>query len=371
MIRLIVAIAVLGLAMWLGPILVNHPGYVMIVVGGITIEATLINMVLLLAMLAGAWWCLWWVIKRLFHLPKISFSFLRSRQERRARQALKQGMLAYARQDYAMASQQFEIAYADSDWWSVKQTMAAYSALMAGDLMKANQRAAQLDPDEPDSWFVVADLLLRQQNAQAALAYLEPKVSQAAKALAKDGKLGRLYIDALRQTGQWQRLLEQVPLAIKQQWFNKALWQQVRFQLYPFAVRGLLTQGLFDENAAYWSQLSAKERKSVAVSLGRVWALAEQGQPDQAEKQLLDVLALNDLRHAWAALRHIPLGRHVLALRKQLQHWLRDHPNQGHLYAMLAYCAQQEGELEQARMAWQKALQYQPDLAQQPLPDLA
>lgn len=371
MIRLIVAIAVFGLAMWLGPLLVNHPGYVMIVVGGITIEATLINMVLLVAMLATAWWGLWWVVKRLFHLPKISFSFLRSRQERRARQALKQGMMAFARQDFATASQQFDIAYADSDWWTIKQTMAAYSAFMAGDLMKANQRAAQLDPDEPDSWFVVADLLMRQRNAAAALAYLEPKVAQATKILAKDGKLGRLYLEALRQSEQWQRLLEQIPLAIKQQWFSKAQWQQERFQFYPFAVRGLLTQGLFDENAAYWTQLSAKERKSVAVSLGRVWALAEQGQPDQAEKQLLDVLALNDLRYAWTSLRHIPLGRHVLALRKQLQHWLRDHPNQGHLYAMLAYCALQEGELEQARIAWQKALQFQPDLTQQPLPDLA
>lgn len=371
MIRLIIAIAVLGLAMWLGPILVNHPGYVMIVVGGITIEATLIKMLFLLSLLALAWWSVWWLVKRLFHLPKISFSFLRSRKERRARLALKQGMMAFARQDFATASQQFDIAYADSEWWDIKQTMAAYSALLSGDLMKANQRAAQLDADEPDSWYVVADLLLRQQNPQAALAYLEPKMQQAHKAAGKDGKLGRLYIEALQQTGQWQRLLEQVPVAIKQQWFSKAQWQQVRFKLYPFAVQGLMAQSLFDENAAYWTALSAKERKSAAVSIGRAWGTAHLGQPDLAESQLVDVLALTDLKHAWPALRCIPLGRHVLALRKQLQHWLRDHPNNGYIYAMLAYCAVQEQDVAQADVAWHKALQYQPELAQQALAELA
>lgn len=371
MIRLIVAIAVLGLAMWLGPILVNHPGYVMIVVGGITIEATLIKMVFLLTLLAFAWWLVWWLVKRLFHLPKLSFSFLRSRKERRARQALKHGMMAFARQDFATASQQFDIAYADSDWWDIKQTMAAYSALLSGDLMKANQRAAQLDADEPDSWFVVADLLLRQQNPQAALAYLEPKMQQAAKVVNKDGKLGRLYIEALRQTGQWQRLLEQVPVAIKQQWFSKAQWQQIRFTLYPFAVQGLMAQGVFDENASYWTALSAKERKSAAVALGRAWGAASLGQAEQAERMLVEALALQDLRAAWPALKRIPLGRHVLALRKQLQHWLRDQPNQGYIYACLAYCATQEQDMAQAQATWHKALQYQPELAQQTLAELA
>jgi len=46
----------------------------------------------------------------------------------------------------------------------------------------------------------------------------------------------------------------------------------------------------------------------------------------------------------------------------QAQHWLRDHANHGHLYALLAYCALQEGESEQANSAWQKAQQFLPAL---------
>ncbi len=48
MIRLAFFILVLGLAMLLGPILANHPGYVMLVVAGVTIEATFIGLMLVL-----------------------------------------------------------------------------------------------------------------------------------------------------------------------------------------------------------------------------------------------------------------------------------------------------------------------------------
>ena len=43
MIRLALLIAILGIAMLVGPILANNPGYVMLVFGGITLEATLIG----------------------------------------------------------------------------------------------------------------------------------------------------------------------------------------------------------------------------------------------------------------------------------------------------------------------------------------
>ncbi len=364
MIRLIFAMVVLALAMLVGPILANHPGYVMLVIGGITVEATVVGMLLALALVTLALWCGWWLFQRLFHLPKLSFSFLRSRKERRARLALRQGMLAYARHDWPAAHQAFQIAKADDDWQQLKQVMAAYSAQHAGQPLLANQAAAQLDPDEPDSWYVVADLLLLQQNASAAVAYLTPKAGQ----IGKDGKLGRLWLKALQQHQQWQTLLEQVPQALKLQWFSKADWQQYRFELYPAAVMGLSAQGQFDEQASWWTALPARERKSLAVMLGKAGALALQGQPEQAEKLVLDNLSLHDLPQAWPALRQIPLGRSVLALRKQTQHWLRDHNNHGHLYAVLAYCAAQEGEASQADSAWQKALQYQPALKQQSLP---
>lgn len=363
MIRLIFAMVLLGLAMLVGPILSNHPGYVMLVVGGITVEATLVGMLLALLLFSSVLWLVWWLFQRLFHLPKISFGFLRSRSERRGRRAFKEGLFAYARHDFVAAHQAFQQARADDDWQQMKGVLAAYSAQLAGQPMLANQTAAALDQDDPDSWVVVADLLLKQQNPSAAVMYLQDKVER----FGRHKVLGQLWLTALRDAGQYQRLLEQVPLAHKQQWFSKTEWQQQRYQLYPAALAGLAQQGLFDEQAPYWQSLSGRERKSLAANLGRAAVLAAQGQPDQAEKLLLDNLSLQELPQAWVAIRQIPLGRSVLQLRKQAQHWLRDHGNHAHLYALLAYCADQEGEAQQAQQAWQKATQYLPVLSQQAL----
>ena len=360
MIRLyIVLVALLALAMFLGPIIWNNPGYVMIVVAGVTIEATFFGLMLMILGVGLAWWGLWWLLKRLFHLPRISFSFLRSRKERRARQALQQGVLAFARQDWQNAHQLFEIAKSEPLWDKARLTMASYSALRAGEFAKANQRAAELDPDDADTSLLLADLWLAQGDALKAVAVLTPKIA----AEPKNQALGRCYLAALQQAGQWQTLLEQVPAAQKHLWFSKNQWAQYRYQLYPPAISALAQQGLFDEQASYWQNLNAKERKSVAATLGKVWAKAVSGQAEQAEKLLLETLALADLPLAWNVIQQIPLGRSVLQLRKQIQHWLRDHSNNAYLYAMLSYCAAQEGEAEQAAASWQKALQYQPELA--------
>lgn len=356
---IILSMVVLGLAMLLGPILVNNPGYIMLVVGGITVEATLINVLILAVLACVAVWFTLWLLKRLLNLRHFSFSFLRSRKTRRARRAFEQGMLAYARHDFVRADQQFDGAIVEPEYEKVKQSMAAYSAFFAGEVKKANQLAAALDADDNDSWYVVADLLCRQNNPQAAVTYLQPKMADAAK----DTQLGQLWLNALKAAEQWQLLLEQMPTAVKMQWYNKAQWQRQRFAFYPFAVRALGMAGQFDEHQAWWQALPAKDKKSVAVVLGKVWAQAEQGQADQAEQLLLSHLALNDLPAAWPALSQIPLGRSVLQLRKQAQHWLRDHGNHGYLYAVLAYCAEQEGDSATAAQSWKKAIQFAPELA--------
>ena len=102
---MILSIVVLGLAMLLGPIIVNNPGYIMLVVGGVTVEATLVNLLILLALAGFVFWLCLWTVKRLLNLRHISFSFLRSRKTRRARRAFEQGMLAYARHDFTRANQ--------------------------------------------------------------------------------------------------------------------------------------------------------------------------------------------------------------------------------------------------------------------------
>lgn len=356
--KLLLLTALLILAMLLGPVLINNPGYIKIIVAGYTIEMTLLGLLLALVGAVIVLSIVGLLLKRLARWQRISFNFFRSRRERKARQAFASGLQAYARQQWQLASEQLQLALQDKHYLNEKRMLASYANLYAGNSQQAAELAATLVADDSNSAFVQADLLLQQGQAGQACQVLASHLDAAAK----DAALGQLYLQALQQAGQWRQLLQTVPQAIKQHWFSKAQWPQQRFVIYPRALQQLSLQQGFNEEADFWQDLPAKERKSTAAILGVAWAQAQAGLCEQAEQKLVQSLSLDDVAAAWPYLRQIPLGRSVLKLRKTVQHWLRDNPTNGYLFAVLAYLAEQEGDREQAAMAWQKVKQYQPEL---------
>lgn len=356
--KLLLLTALLILAMLLGPVLINNPGYIKVIVAGYTLEMTLLG--LLLALLAAVILLsvLGMLLKQLARWQHSSFMFFRSRRERKARQAFASGLQAYARQQWQLASEQLQLSLQDSCYANEKRMLASYASLYAGRSSEAAELATTLVADDSNSAFVQADLLLQQGQAGQACQVLAAHLDTAAK----DGALGQLYLQALQQAGQWRQLLQTVPQAITERWFSKAQWQQQRFMIYPQALQQLSLQHGFSEDADFWQGLPTKERKSSAAMLGLAWAQAQIGLCEQAEQKLVQALTLDNLALAWPYLRQIPLGRCVLKLRKSVQHWLRDNPSNGYLFAVLAYLAEQEGDRDQAAMAWQKVKQYQPEL---------
>ena len=357
MIRLVLLVLVLAAAMWLGPLLVNHAGYVKVIVAGKVFETTLLGLAILVLGVATAFGVLAMILRKLMRLQHISFNFFKWRRQRKAQQAFELGLEAYAKQQWLSASQYLQQACADDFMAAQKHLIAAYAAFYAGDSDKANHHAQQLQQSDA-GLFLQADLLLQQAQPGQACALLAERV----QANPEDKGLGQLYLYALQQAGQWQQLLQWVPTALKQQWFDKAKWRQQRFNIYPAAISQLSQQQRFDEAADYWQALPAKERKSTAANIGRAWAMAQSGQQEAAEKLLLSQLQLAELPQLLPYIRQIPLGHSVLKLRKQVQNWLHEHPTNGYLYALLAYMAAEEGEPEQAALAWQKARQYEPSL---------
>ncbi|MDP2714123.1 heme biosynthesis HemY N-terminal domain-containing protein [Rheinheimera sp.] len=358
MIRWLLLILVLATAMLLGPSLVNNPGYIKIILAGRVFEFTALGLVVILVLSAVALWLVSVLLRKLLRLQHVSFNFLRWRRQRKAQQAFELGLQAYAKQQWQLASAHLAKAAADDFMHNEKHLLAAYAAFYAGNTDQANRHVAALPAADNSSCFVQADLLLQQGQAAQACVLLAEQVN----ADTEDKGLGQLYLYALQQAGQWQQLLQMVPAALKQQWFDKDKWRRQRFNIYPAAVSQLSQQQRFDEAAAYWQNLPAKERKSTAANIGLAWAQAQNGQSEAAEKLLLSNLQLEELPLTLAFLRQIPLGKSVLKLRKQAQSWLRDHNSNGYVYALLAYLAEQEGEPEQAELALQKARQYEPKL---------
>ncbi|WP_419572171.1 heme biosynthesis HemY N-terminal domain-containing protein [Rheinheimera sp.] len=350
MIRLLFLVLLLCAALWFGPVLMQNPGYLMLVLGGWTVETTLVGLVLILLLGLFAVWLLWSLIKPLLAIRRWNWHPFRRRRQRKARHAFEQAALALAAGRFEQAELAFDQAEALTDFSELRRQMACYAAFQAGHPQKAMQLAEWLDDGSASSLYVKADLLLRQQQASDALALLQPSMTGDAAEL-----LAPLYFKALLMSGQAAAALTQVPVALEQNWCSKNQWHHLRYQLYPYAIVQLAEKGAFSSEADYWQQLPGKERKSMASVLGQVWALARQGQTEKAEILLVDHLSFKDLADCWPVLRQIPLKRQVNQLRKQLQHWLRDHQQEPLLFAALAYCAEQEGELMQAQLARQKA----------------
>lgn len=358
MIRWLLLVLALAVAMLLGPSLINNPGYIKIIIAGKVFEMTALGLVIVMALAGLVLWLITKLLRKLLRLQHVSFNFLRWRRQRKAQQAYELGVQAYAKQQWLLASQHLNKACADDFMAEEKRLLAAYAAFYAGNVAQANAHIAALPDASVSALFVQADLLLQQGQAVQACALLVDNVN----ADTEDKGLGQLYLFALQQAGQWQQLLQMVPAALKQQWFDKEKWRLQRFNIYPAAISQLSQQQRFDEKADYWQELPAKERKSTAANIGRAWALAQSGQNEAAEKLLLSHLQLAELPQVLPYLRQIPLGRSVLKLRKQVQHWLHEHSSNGYLYALLAYLSVQEGEPEQAELAMQKARQYEPRL---------
>lgn len=358
MMRWLLLVLALALAMVLGPVIANNPGYIKVVLAGYSFEMTAFGLLLIIVLVWLALKLILLIVKKLLRLQHISLNFLRWRRQRKAQQAFELGVQAYAKQQWRLASDYLNRATADKFMAEEKRMLASYAAFYAGERLLAEEHAAALADNSANRWFVQADLMLQQNKAADACIYLEEKTE-----LEPDNNgLGQLYLYALQQAGLWQKLLTLVPLALQRNWFTKAQWQQQRFNIYPPAISQLSLKQQFDEKAAYWQALPGKERKSSAALAGRAWALAQSGQPEQAEALLVDAIELDELPLLWPYLKKIPLGRSVLRVRKQIQHWLHNHPSNGYLYAVLAYLARQEGETQQAELAWQKARQYQPDI---------
>lgn len=358
MIKAILLVVVLALAMFLGPVLTNNPGYIKLVLAGYVIEMTALGFTIVLVAVLVVLVLLVKILRHLLRIQHFSFNFFRSRRERKARLAFASGLHAYARRQWPQAASQLQQALLTGDYGQEKRFLAAYAAFYAGDYEQAKNLIAGLAEDDLSRQYLEADMLLHQGHASQAAVILDTLLQQPPA----DPALGQLYLRALQQAGQWPQLLVAAGRAATGHWFDKTNWQLQRFAIYPQAIRQLAGETGFDQQQDCWQGLPSKERKSAAAALGLAWAEANAGQPDAAEKRLVAALSLADLAPAWPHLRQIALGRSVLRLRKQIQHWLRDNPSNGYLYAVLAYLAEQEGEQQQAQQAWQKAQQYQPEL---------
>ena len=311
MIKAILLIVVLALAMFLGPVVTNNPGYIKLVLAGYVIEMTALGFGIVLTVVLVAIVLMVKLLKHLLRIQHGSFNFFRSRRQKKAQQAFANGLNAYARRQWPKAASELQQALQAGGFNGEKRFLAAYAAFYAGEYQQAKTLIADLAEDDPNRQYLEADMLLHQGHTRQAVVILEALLQHPPF----DAALGQLYLRALQQAGLWQQVLTAAGRAATEHWFDKNSWRLQRFAIYPQALRHLAGEAGFEQQQDFWQVLPAKERKSAAAAVGLAWAEANAGQPDAAEKRLVAALSLADVAPEW---RHPVLGRTVVEMRDAL-----------------------------------------------------
>ncbi|QPG05772.1 heme biosynthesis protein [Salinimonas marina] len=337
-------------ALIVAPQVVGDKGYVLISMGSLVIEMTVVSLAisLLVAIL------LLWVLLKIVGVIKGWLTGSRQwfgRLSRKKRQrSFYRGVQAYAQGELAQAHKAFEQSL-DGDFDGANLLLAAQVAFELGEPKRASElldHASDYEHCAVAARVQQARMLRGEGNPEAALAVLD-KLNEKQAA---EKSVVQLKADCLAQAGQWQTIQTQLP-----QW-RKTLKKDA----VPLAQRA--AKGKFSELASkqganalkqYWAELPRKKRNDEAFRAAYVEQLIEQGMHQDAEECLVEWQKHGpeaSLMPFFKALR-MPNPASAIAL---LEKWIKQDDTNRQYYSLLGHVAYNANDLNLAERALLKAV---------------
>ncbi len=280
LVALVIAVVVALLAM-------EDPGYVLIAVGNWTVETTLVlSVVVLMLGFALGYFLIRSGIK-LLAVPREMRQWQQHRRERKALKALTAGLIDLAEGHWQSAEKKL-LKYVDDSEASLLNYLAAARAAQALGAEQRRDHYLKLAHERhPTADIAVgltqAELQLQQQQLEQALATLRhlqqlaPKNAQVLKALTK----------VYQRLGEWEHLLELVPLLRKRKVLEPQTLEQLCRQAYLALLQGARNK---DQLAATWSRIPGKLQDEETLLLRYVQRLQDLGEGALAEPLLRHAL---------------------------------------------------------------------------------
>jgi len=375
---------------WLGPALLENPGYVLIEVGGWRVQMSFL-------VLAGAVLGIWLLASLAVGLARMPGRAVRRFRAARDRRNLDRGLLALAEGDWAQAER------------SLARAMRGSTATTSGYLAAARAAQGRASPERRDAYLALADRKFGQRHFATALAR--------ARLLAGEGE-PEAAIGLLEQLHLKRPKHEGVVKLLLQCYQQCERWHDVRLLMPAIRKAGIVSA----ERAAQLTSLAAARelqgardvselgrvhdsfKRAIRQSTEVVAAFAQRAlefdRPELAERdlrraigesfdtRLLDLYARTDTGDCsariaqcekWLAERpddaalHLALGRLYLDdrdddnAREHLQIAARKSPDPV-AYAALGKVMDRAGQLESANQCYRNALRLEKGRAPEPLP---
>lgn len=309
----LILVLLLAAGLLLGPLWSGNTGYVLIAIGNLTIETSLVAAAIFLVVAVILLRFIFRLVMGLFRSTRWGMRWFGQRRQAKAQQAFDEGARQLLNGDYRAASAAFNRSW-QLDHTPVTAVLAGYSAQQIGELTQAKDWLAR--SEQADKLQLAETLIsLRAEPDQAA------RRTELLEKLTKENpnhpQLIRMAIDAYVRLHRWQDVLRLLPTAERLQLFNTTEYQQ----LCERAHRELMLEAgrsSAEKLQDYWRALSREKRRFAPIRRAYLAALIHFGYTETAGKVAARGLKRGDLK-----LVHL-IEAELLVPGKELQEWIQD-----------------------------------------------
>lgn len=351
--RIILLIILFFAAVALSPILINEKGYILIAMGDLTIESTVVTGGILLFIFILSLLILLKVLKGGVRLGRGSWHNIVFAKQRKGQENFQKGITAFILEDYPQA----ETLLAKAAEPSKQQICAYLLAATASEKQKLSSNTQHYLKLLEDSWgktkntsldvvVVSLKLLLNSEKFDLARQLLDKYHTS----IGHDERLLKLEIILCIHEQRFETVVEYLPKARKAKSVTEAELAQWEKVAYQAVFKELIIKQDYQALGGYWQKIPNKLKQSQAIVLAYCEILSEHNFTQDIEKILLPVVKKATQAPFIRSLRHLPL-KQCQALITQVQRHLHKDPHNGlwlSYLAHLAYHNQQWGMAEKA-----------------------
>jgi len=361
--RLLALLILFFVAVAISPMLINEKGYILIAMGDLTIESTVITASIMLVILFVALLILLKAFRGGLKLGFGTWDKLIFASQRKALRQFNQGIAAYALEDYAQAEKLLAKCADASQFQQTAYLLAASAAQKQALTSNSNHYLLALEDHGQtlksvglEGVLIKIKLLLAQDSYNKEnLTQARALIDEHHKHIGHDARLLSLEIDLCLLENRFEAVVDYLTSARKQKEIAQSSIDNWEASAYYGAFNNLLIQKDNTSLTLYWKKLTRKVKESEAVLFAYCLVLAEQNIIEPLNKILVKPLKKDASSSFLHQLRTLPL-KQTDGLIIIVQKHLHSDQQSAKWLSCLAHLALKGGQWKMAEKAFHSLL---------------
>ncbi|MFO6424465.1 heme biosynthesis HemY N-terminal domain-containing protein [Motilimonas sp. KMU-193] len=359
MIKAAILVAIIIAGLIFGPEVSGSKGYVLIAMGNYTIETSVTKAIILGILFYLLLLGIEWLFLKTMGISRRSFDWLRGRNSRKARKNTYAGMLALAEGDYKNAERLTAISASHSDTPLLNYLAAAEAAQEQGNEAKRDNYLKQAQENSNNA-FAVGLTQAKLQIKQGQLEQAHATLTQLHNKQPKHKKVLELLCEVYQTLGEWQKLIDILPVLRKAQLFSVEQGDQLELRAYAGVFGQIAKQEGSHGLQVYWNKLARKLKAEPSLIDAIAAQLMSLNDHPAATIILLNAIKKAAPERLLNRIKLLELDNYQDVLNS-LETAHKKQPSSAAIESALAQCYQKMQQPQPAIEAYQRAIAIQPN----------